>query len=47
MEINANAAMIVTNAFFQAVMSVNLFDWFAGSVLGIYETMEHFTGHKK
>lgn len=33
--------------FGQAVMSINLFDWFAGSVLGIYKTMEHFTGHKK
>ena len=31
----------------QAIMSVNIFDWFAGSVLGIYKTMEHFTGHKK
>ena len=31
----------------QAIMSINLFDWFAGSVLGIYKTMEHFTGHKK
>lgn len=31
----------------QAVMSVNIFDWFAGNVLGIYKTMEHFTGHKK
>ena len=31
----------------QAIMSVNLFDWFAGNILGIYKTMEHFTGHKK
>ena len=31
----------------QAIMPINLFDWFAGSVLGIYKTMEHFTGHKK
>ncbi|MFD1293798.1 SDR family oxidoreductase [Lutibacter holmesii] len=31
----------------QAIMSINVFDWFAGSVLGIYKTMEHFTGHKK
>ncbi len=31
----------------QAIMSVNIFDWFTGSVLGIYNTMEHFTGHKK
>jgi len=30
----------------QAIMSINIFDWFAGSVLGIYKTMEHFTGHK-
>lgn len=33
--------------FGQAVMSINAFDWIAGSVLGIYETMEHFTGRKK
>lgn len=33
--------------FGQAFMSINFFDWFAGSVLGIYKTMEHFTGHKK
>ncbi|MCB0747234.1 MAG: SDR family oxidoreductase [Ignavibacteriae bacterium] len=33
--------------FGQAIMSINIFDWFAGSVLGIYKTMEHFTGRKK
>lgn len=33
--------------FGQAIMSINTFDWFAGSVLGIYKTMEHFTGRKK
>ncbi|WP_299391742.1 SDR family oxidoreductase [uncultured Gelidibacter sp.] len=33
--------------FGQAIMSVNVFDWFTGSVLGIYSTMEHFTGRKK
>jgi len=31
----------------QGLMSINVFDWFAGTVLGIYKTMEHFTGHKK
>lgn len=31
----------------QAIMSVNTFDWFTGSVLGIYKTMEHFTGRQK
>lgn len=31
----------------QAVMSINIFDWFAGDILGIYETMKHFTGRKK
>jgi short-subunit dehydrogenase len=31
----------------QAVMSINLFDWFAGSFLGIYDTMEEFIGRKK
>ena len=30
----------------QAVMSINVFDWFTGSVLGIYKTMEHFVGRK-
>jgi short-subunit dehydrogenase len=33
--------------FGQAVMSIDVFDWFAGEVLGIYKTMEHFTGRKK
>lgn len=33
--------------FGQAVMSINLFDWFAGDVLGIYKTMQDFTGRKK
>ncbi len=33
--------------FGQAIMSINFFDWFAGSFLGIYKTMEHFTGRKK
>ena len=32
--------------FGQAIMSINLFDWFAGDLLGIYKTMEHFTGRK-
>jgi len=31
----------------QALFSVRLFDWFTGSVLGIYKTMEHFTGRIK
>ena len=31
----------------QAIMSINFFDWFAGNILGIYNTMEHFTGRKK
>lgn len=31
----------------QAIMPVGVFDWFAGDFLGIYKTMEHFTGHKK
>ena len=31
----------------QAIMSVNIFDWFAGDVIGIYKTMEHFTGRKE
>jgi short-subunit dehydrogenase len=32
--------------FAQAVMPIPVFDWFAGQVLGIYSTMEHFTGRK-
>ncbi|HPF51769.1 MAG TPA: SDR family oxidoreductase [Draconibacterium sp.] len=31
----------------QAIMPLGVFDWFAGDFLGIYKTMEHFTGHKK
>ena len=32
--------------FAQALLPFKVFDWFAGSVLGIYKTMEHFTGKK-
>lgn len=31
----------------QATMSINVFDWFTGDVLGIYKTMKHFVGRKK
>lgn len=31
----------------QAIMPLGFFDWFAGDFLGIYKTMEHFTGHRK
>ncbi|NEN25447.1 SDR family oxidoreductase [Cryomorpha ignava] len=31
----------------QAILPINWFDWIADSVLGIYKTMEHFTGRKK
>lgn len=31
----------------QAIMPIKVFDWFAGDVLGIYKTMEHFVGRKK
>lgn len=31
----------------QGFMSIDVFDWFVGKVLGIYKTMEHFTGRKK
>ncbi|MBT5772176.1 MAG: SDR family oxidoreductase [Flavobacteriaceae bacterium] len=30
--------------FGQTIMSVNLFDWFAGKVMGIYKTMDDFKG---
>lgn len=33
--------------FGQAIMPIKMFDWFAGSVMGIYKTMEHFTGRSK
>lgn len=32
--------------FGQAIMSIKIFDWFAGDILGIYKTMAHFTGRK-
>ena len=32
--------------FGQAIMSVDVFDWFAGSVMGIYKTMEDYKGRK-
>ena len=31
----------------QAIVSINIFDWLTGNVLGIYKTMEHFTGREK
>jgi len=31
----------------QALFPIDFFDWFANDVLGIYKTMEHFTGRKK
>ncbi len=30
----------------QGILSINMFDWFTGRVMGIYKTMEHFTGRK-
>jgi len=30
----------------QAILSINVFDWFAGDVLGIYKTMDDFKGRK-
>jgi len=32
--------------FGQAFMSVDVFDWFAGSIMGIYKTMDDFKGRK-
>ena len=32
--------------FGQAIMSVDVFDWFAGSIMGVYKTMDNFKGHK-
>src|SRR5690606_4913407 len=33
--------------FAQAIMPIKLFDWIADKVLGIYKTMDHFTGRQK
>lgn len=30
----------------QALLPIKTFDWFTGSILGIYKTMENFTGRK-
>lgn len=30
----------------QALFSINFFDWFTGDLLGIYKTMDNFTGRK-
>ena len=30
----------------QGILSIKMFDWFAGSVLRIYKTMDHFVGRK-
>jgi len=32
--------------FAQAVLPISIFDWFTGSVLGIYKTMDGFTGRE-
>ena len=32
--------------FGQAFMSVDVFDWFAGRIMGIYKTMDDFKGRK-
>lgn len=31
----------------QGLLPIRVFDWFTGSVLGIYNTMDHFTGRKQ
>ncbi len=33
--------------FFQGLLPIWMFDWFVGNVLGIYRTMDHFTGRIK
>lgn len=33
--------------FSQGIMPIRLFDWFVGRVLGVYKTMDHFTGRKE
>ncbi len=31
--------------FSQGILPIAVFDWFVGKILGVYKTMEHFTGH--
>jgi hypothetical protein len=31
----------------QALLPMRVFDWLVGDVLGIYHTMDNFTGRKK
>lgn len=33
--------------FFQGILPVRVFDFVVGKLLGVYTTMEHFTGHKR
>ncbi|MFD2036553.1 SDR family oxidoreductase [Belliella marina] len=33
--------------FFQGLFPIWLFDWFVGKVMGVYHTMDHFTGRKE
>lgn len=33
--------------FSQGLLPIRVFDWLVGKVLGVYNTMEHFQGHKK
>lgn len=33
--------------FWQAILPTAIFDWFFGEVMGIYHTMDHFTGRKQ
>lgn len=33
--------------FSQGILPIRLFDWFVGGVMGIYKTMDHFTGRKQ
>lgn len=33
--------------FSQGLLPIRLFDWFVGGVMGIYKTMDHFTGRKQ
>ncbi len=33
--------------FSQGLLPIRVFDWFVGGVMGIYKTMDHFTGRKQ
>lgn len=39
--------LITLTPFAKGLLPVRWFDWFVGGVLGVYHSMDHFTGHQK